>query len=431
MRCTRLGLRTSRKGPGGWSAPTLKTSGPTLDAALVGNRASRPTPLPGAASSSTASRASTASEAAFRRSSARRSGSDGSPRSGTATGSHASAPAFGATFYDGADNAAHHAPSGAGLDAASYSWKAEAWRDRPPAGIDSNMTSLRSESGGTMRRDAKRVESARPPLGDAAGTGGTEQSTAGGGANWLGGDRKGSGATPDTLERATMRHAFGAGEFSMVDRQGVTVTRLLRLMTEATLKPRDADSRAFGGDGATKLAEQREELKILDQRFVPYQHPELMDDYLKNADRLHSPSGAVCERDMLRGRIVSLLFFTESERSMAFMRHLQVVHKRHSPDLVVVAVSLASKEMMDVTRSFGFFHVAHRDGATWVSRDAGVTIRPFMPMPRLVVVNGTTGHEITRSGVTAVLANPDTCFAAWRRGEGGYSFMDYWAATKI
>ncbi|KAL7698738.1 hypothetical protein NQL31_000740 [Lotmaria passim] len=407
MRLSSLLRRTSRKGPGSWTEPILLHSRHRLSEGS-----------PQQQSSSSANAAASARNGNTKRKNVGR--------------SPASSSGSAASFYDGADNAYQYA-SARGMDSghgsashpSHYSWKADPALNKAPPGMDFTGA-LRGAEHGALPHKTTRVTNAAPPiqdLGNSNGGGGSSKAQQSTGTNWLGGDR--GKAIPDTLEHATMQHAFGAGEFSMVDRQKLTLTRLLRLMADATLKPRDADSRAFGGDGATKLAEQREELKTMDQRIVPFQHDDLLNDYLKNVDRLHTPSGAICQREVLQGRLVGLLFFTESERSLAFMRRLQPFHKAHSPDFVVVAVSLAGKEMMDVTRSFGFFHCTHRDGATWVTRDAGLMLRPLVPLPRLVIVNGTTGIEVTRGGVTAVMANPSTCFQAWRRNESGYRWRDW------
>ncbi|KAG5480049.1 hypothetical protein LSCM1_06471 [Leishmania martiniquensis] len=419
MRLTYPWLRTSRKGPGSWSEPILLHSQHRTLNLRNGH--------------------------GMTNGSAAASGSSAFRRSGGGTGAAplgASPAEASSVFYNGADNATQHAPYASGAlsggwgnassDPSQYSWKADPSRNRPPPNMPPSHQGLRGSGGGSLPQNVRRVETTSRPIEGfdvRGGAAGDSMSSTAHAKNWLGGPA--GGAIPDTLEHATLRHAFGSGEFSMVDRQKLTFTRLAQLLLEATLKPRDPDSRAFGGDGATKLAEQREELKMLDQRIVPFQHEDVMNDYLKNIDRLHSPSGALCQRDVLKGRLVGLLFFTESERSLSFMRHLQVFHKRHSPDFVVVAVSLAGKEMMDVTRSFGFFHCAHRDGASWVSRDAGLVLRPFVSLPRLIVVKGTSGFEVTRGGVTAVMANPDTCFEAWRRGEGGYRYRDWLRSMQI
>lgn len=449
MRLSSLLRRTSRKGPGSWSEPTLSHSRHRLSerSPQVPSQQTSSHPASSAASSSTVLNAmGKPFSATTSKSSSRNNAQDGLRRKGVGRDSTESASGAGgassAAFYDGADNAYQYS-SARGMDSgygaadhpSHYSWKADPSFNKPPPQMDfTATTSLRGAEHGSLPHKAKRVSSAAPPIQDVLNGGGSAgdargsasrgaSSSAGEGTNWLGGDR--GKAIPDTLERATMQHAFGAGDFSMVDREKITLTRLLRLMADATLKPRDADSRAFGGDGATRLAEQREELKTMDQRIVPYQHDDLLNDYLKNVDQLHTPSGALCQREVLQGRLVGLLFFTESERSRVFMQRLQPFHKKHSPDFVVVAVSMAGKEMMDLTRAFGFFHCTHRDGATWVARDTGMMVRPFVPLPRLVVVNGTTGVEVTRGGVTAVVAHPDTCFQAWRRGERGYEFRDY------
>ncbi|KPA75237.1 putative mitochondrial hypothetical protein [Leptomonas pyrrhocoris] len=421
MRFTGLLRRTSRKGPGSWSEPILLHSR---------HRSSEGSPRP-THDADTAATAAASPGAYAPKGHVKRKGVGRSPNAAGAVSS-ASASSSAAAFFDGADNAYQYA-SARGLDSghgeihhpSHYNWKADPALNNPPPQMDFARGSLRGEGHGSVPHGVKRVTDSIPPIHDFLKGGGEagESRQHGTGTNWLGGDR--GKAIPDTLERATMQHSFGAGEFSMVDRQKVTLTRFLRLLMDATLKPRDADSRVFGGDGATKLAEQREELKTLDQRIAPFQHDELLNDYLKNMDRLHTPSGAICEREVLLGRLVGILFFTESERSLDFMRRLQPFHKTHSPDFVVVAVSLAGKEMMDVTRSLGFFHCTHRDGATWVTRDCGLMIRPFMPLPRLLIVNGTTGIEVTRGGVTAVVANPSTCFQAWRRGDRGYSYRDF------
>ncbi|EAN94840.1 hypothetical protein C3747_133g38 [Trypanosoma cruzi] len=222
-----------------------------------------------------------------------------------------------------------------------------------------------------------------------------------------------------------VKSAFGVDDFSMIRRQQMTFTKLIQLTMDATFRPKDSDSQIYGGDGATQRTALREELKTMDRRITPFAHEELLNDYLKNIVAFSGPSGQVCDRELLRGRLVGLLFFTESEWSLAFMRKLKSFHQRHRQDFVVIAISLAGKEMMDVTRQHGFFHCAHRDGATWVSRDAGVMIRPLTPLPRLIVVDGKNGEEITRSGLTAVLTHPDTCFAAWRRGAPGHEWWDY------
>lgn len=418
MRLSHLLRRTSRKGPGSWSDPILLHSR---------HRASEGSPQP-PQSASAAAKGVVARKGVGRGVRVEGAGSS-SGSSATAASSAAAA------FYDGADNAHAYASgvrgAGGGYGGADhpsrYNWKADPSLNKMPPQMSFSEGSMRGSAPGSLNHNAKRVPDATPPIQDVLKGGAANAQHAGPNTNWLGGER--GKAIPDTLERATMQHAFGAGEFSMVDRKQLTLTRLLRLMADATLKPRDSDSRVFGGDGATKLAEQREELKTMDQRIVPFQHDDLMNDYLKNMDRLHTPSGAICQREVLQGRLVGILFFTESERSLAFMRRLQPFHKQHSPDFVVVAVSLGGKEMMDVTRSFGFFHCTHRDGATWVTRDSGLMIRPLAPLPRLVVVHGTTGVEITRGGVTAVMANPDTCFQAWRRGEGGYRRRDWLKAV--
>lgn len=208
-----------------------------------------------------------------------------------------------------------------------------------------------------------------------------------------------------------------------------TITELCRNLVDAAFEPRESDSKAFGGDGATERAQRKEELKHLDPRITPIFHEELMRDTLRSVQALRTPSGAIVPngRDsLLKGRLVGLLFFSESDRSMAFMRRLRTFHAAHHPDFITVAISLAGKEMLDVTRGFGFYHLTHREGgATWVTRDVGLEMKLLVPLPRLVVVDGSTGKEISRRGVTEVVAHPESCFEWWRRGDSDCTLWDY------
>lgn len=208
-----------------------------------------------------------------------------------------------------------------------------------------------------------------------------------------------------------------------------TITEFCHNLLNAAFEPRASDSKAFGGDGATERAERKEELKHLDPRISPIFHEELMEDSLRCVQAIRSPSGAILSNgreELLKGRIVGLLFFSESERCMAFMRYLRAFHEQHHPDFLVVAVSLAgSYEMLDLTRGFGFYHVTHRDGgASWVMRDVGLEMKLFVPLPRLIIVDGTTGKQISRRGVTEVWTHPDKCMSWWKNRESDCSLLD-------
>lgn len=208
-----------------------------------------------------------------------------------------------------------------------------------------------------------------------------------------------------------------------------TITELCRNLLDAAFEPRESDSTLFGGDGATERVKMKEDLKRLDSHIVPLFHEDLMRDTLRNVRAIVTASGAVIpegREELLKGHVVGLLFFTESDRSFAFMRRLHAFHKKHNPDFIVVGVSVADKELQDVTRGFGFHHLRHRDGgATWVERDAGLEMKLFFPLPRLIVVDGSTGHVISRSGVTDVVAHGDVCMDWWRRGVTECSVWDY------
>ncbi|EPY22820.1 hypothetical protein STCU_08112 [Strigomonas culicis] len=325
-------------------------------------------------------------------------------RKGPGTWSHpriasqAASRQAGPVGYDAADN-----PRMAGGEPPS--WRADPRRVGRPIQADPFQHSVRGAA----------QAAPGPHLQRAAGSGDTHYAED---KSWTG------GAHRINMERERGRKV-DIDDFSMVDREHMTVTSVLRAMVQAAYKPKDSDSRTFGGDGSTYRSELKEELKSLDHRVVPFFHDDVMNDNLKNIMGLHTPSGQKVSRDVLKGRLVGLLFFTESERSRSFMLRLRPFHRAHTPDLVVVAVSLASKEMRDVTRANGFYHCTHRDGGGWVARDAGISVRPFAPMPRLLIVDGTTGLEVTRSGLTAVLTHPETCFDEWKRGYAGCEMMDH------
>lgn len=114
------------------------------------------------------------------------------------------------------------------------------------------------------------------------------------------------GAAPHS---AATRRAFGVDDFSMVKREQMTLTKLLRIAVDATFRPKDPDSRVYGGDGATQRAALREELKTMDHRITPFAHEEILNDYLKNVVAFTGPSGQTFDRESLRGRLVGLLFF--------------------------------------------------------------------------------------------------------------------------
>lgn len=208
-----------------------------------------------------------------------------------------------------------------------------------------------------------------------------------------------------------------------------TITELCTNLLNAAFEPRASDSKAFGGDGATERAERKEELKHLDPRISPIFHKELMADGLRCVQSIRAPSGAIIPNGreaLLKGRLVGLLFFSETERCMAFMRHLRTFHEQHHPDFLVVAISLAgTNEMLDLTRGFGYYHLTHRNGgATWVIRDVGLEVKPFLPLPRLIIVDGTTGKQLSRRGVTEVWSHPDKCMSWWKNEESDCSFLD-------
>lgn len=228
----------------------------------------------------------------------------------------------------------------------------------------------------------------------------------------------------------------GVSRASMVGEAApkLTLTQLLLSLaseavdppTPGSLKGDPQGMEATDSGSMQAAASGPQHLKSMNPHITPFLHSPLLDDYLKNIKQLHAPSGRLCPREVLKGRLVGLLFFSESARCKSFMQKLSAFHRTHSPDFVVVCISVGGKEMMDLTRPLGFLHCSHRDGASYVQRDVGVTITSVTPLPRLVIVDGTTGFEVTRFGVQGVVVRPNTCMDAWRRGDSGMGLWDWW-----
>eukprot|EP00331_Platyophrya_macrostoma_P024208 CAMPEP_0176451412 /NCGR_PEP_ID=MMETSP0127-20121128/27822_1 /TAXON_ID=938130 /ORGANISM="Platyophrya macrostoma, Strain WH" /LENGTH=203 /DNA_ID=CAMNT_0017839465 /DNA_START=119 /DNA_END=727 /DNA_ORIENTATION=- len=192
-----------------------------------------------------------------------------------------------------------------------------------------------------------------------------------------------------------LKREFGVDDMSLVDKKKFTLDNMLRIVATAGFKPQDSDAKVNGGDGGTHRNYLKGELKKMDKRIQPFLHEDLALDTLKTIEELDAPNGGKVTRAFLKDKIVGLLFFSESNRCAAFMDLLETFHKKMQPDFAVVCISMCSRECMHISKQHGFFHLTYPNGATWVTRDTGIMVRGFSPLPRLVVCNGTTGKIIT------------------------------------
>ena len=190
------------------------------------------------------------------------------------------------------------------------------------------------------------------------------------------------------------------------------------------IQPADLDSRTDQAEHASHKTQLKSQLKNFDKRFHTDFHPSLAHNTLKSIIDIHGPTGTRQTRDFLKGKIVGILLFSESERSERFMHVLDGFAKRKAPEFVVVAISQCSREKMHVSHQHGFYHLPQASNATQVLRDVGFVPSFFSPLPRLYIVDGTSGHCVSNNGVAAVLVRPDTAMAAWAGGFQGLEITD-------
>eukprot|EP00744_Colponema_vietnamica_P001239 GILI01002077.1.p1 GENE.GILI01002077.1~~GILI01002077.1.p1 ORF type:complete len:318 (-),score=51.99 GILI01002077.1:60-1013(-) len=191
----------------------------------------------------------------------------------------------------------------------------------------------------------------------------------------------------------------------------------------------------------------RQALKQLDQsRFQPTNHDELYSDVLKYLEAYVDMSGLVMSsasqdssvnvaqdndatdvllpRAALRGRLVGLLFYTDSERCKEFLQQLEAYQAPYRGDLVILGIGYGSYERRDLMRRHRFCCIPPAMGSRYVARDAGFKGSWWSPFPVLYIVDGTTGKVVSHYGYASILRNPERCFEEWARGEQGARLRD-------
>ena len=207
-------------------------------------------------------------------------------------------------------------------------------------------------------------------------------------------------------------------------------------------------SHSSEGERAVNQFTFRQVLKQLDHsRMQPTNHDDMFGDALKYCEAyvdmsgmLRSAEGAASSinvtgedsaaddvllpRAALKGRMVGLLFYTESKRSRVFMERLEAFAKPLRGDFVVLGLSYGAYERRDVLKKHGFCCIPTNMGARYVARDAGFHGSFWLPYPSLFIVDGSTGRVITKYGYAGVSRRPDTCFTEWLEGSEGITPLD-------
>ena len=200
---------------------------------------------------------------------------------------------------------------------------------------------------------------------------------------------------------------------------------VFRVASENTFELKETDDRTFGGDGMSAKTMAMNHLRYMDRRMSMFAHEDMVRNVLRLASFYDAPDGTQFNNEFLEGRLVGLLFFSETERCQNFMEELGEFAPQYSKDLVIVGLSFCCDEAIDKTKRFGFSHLRHRNGAQFVKRDSGLIINPWNPLPKLFICEGETGEIIDRQGVTSVRARPKTCFGEWTQGRVGSYWYDF------
>jgi hypothetical protein len=221
---------------------------------------------------------------------------------------------------------------------------------------------------------------------------------------------------------------FEKVELSEIPAEGRSAFTLDQAVTYAWKRmthPTEFDGQSGHAQQESHKARLKADLKNFDKRWQTSEHPNLAHNCLKSITEIVSPSGRRVQRDFLKGKIVGVLLFTDSERSLRFMRLLDKFTKEHSPDFVVVGISQGTREQMHITHRFGFHHLPLTSNSVVVVRDLGYMAGIFSPLPKLYIVDGMSGHCISPNGVAAVVARPSTAMRSWSEGFQGLEPLDY------
>lgn len=241
---------------------------------------------------------------------------------------------------------------------------------------------------------------------------------------------QGSGWTQPQLQ-GTEHGVYGAGRGQMNDprlarRKGETgYAHVERLVRNHTFDYKDADDAVFGGNHASAKAAAMNELKNFDKRLATPFHPELTMNVLKCASFYTTPHGTMFTNDFLEGRLVGICMASDTMRSNAFLPILARFSQQHEGDFVPVVISMGKDEMEEQAHALGLNYLSHFRGSMLVKRDLGHNTGRWLPLPRVIVVDGDTGFPITHSGYTGIRVRPETCFNAWLNGDSGLSLTDY------
>jgi len=200
-----------------------------------------------------------------------------------------------------------------------------------------------------------------------------------------------------------------------------------RYINDHAFEAKPSDHKAFGGDGATRKSEMREQAQHIDRRWSHPSHPQIQEHVLKGADRYAHPSGMIFDNTFLAGKIVGLAVMHTDRRSLHFYEQLDAFQRANPKAFVAIAMSPNGvPDQPALAKRFGLSFLGYRDGAKLVLRDLGLTFTNFPGMyPKLLIVDGSTGYILDRYGYQAVYVRPEDAMRAWTNGRQCVGPVDF------
>ena len=201
---------------------------------------------------------------------------------------------------------------------------------------------------------------------------------------------------------------------------------LTRYANDHAFEPKTVDNKSYGGDGASRKSEMREQVQHIDRRWSNPSHPHVQDHVLKGADRYEHPNGASFTNSYLEGKIVGLAVMRTDRRSLHFYEQLDAFQRANRRGFIAITLNADGIDQPALAKRHGLCHLGFRDGGKLVLRDLGITFANFPGrMPQLWIVDGSTGYVISRAGYQSVYVKPEDCMRAWATGRSAVGPLDF------
>jgi hypothetical protein len=189
-----------------------------------------------------------------------------------------------------------------------------------------------------------------------------------------------------------------------------------------SVSEKSSDDKMLGGDHYTAKQDALYQLKMMDRRLQTFKHDDLCANCLKCIISLNAPNGTRVSPTITEGRLVGILIFGDGNKASRFFPTLEEFQKKYKDDFLTIGISMKMDEAQYLLRRHGMYQCEWKNGANMVLRDLGFMLGPFVTLPRLFIVDGTTGFVITKWGYTCVTQNPDECFDEWVAGREGFEW---------